>query len=74
LQETNLLLRSYRGEPAIIVHRETKGEVLIFRSDTKQLWTPSHLDRNQMRRYIETGGIGKKGELPLGTTPPPKII
>jgi hypothetical protein len=42
---------SYRGEPAIIVHNKTKVEVLIFKSETKQLWTPSHLDRNQMRWY-----------------------
>ena len=35
-------------------------EVFIFRSDIKQLWTPSHLDINQMRRYIETGGVEKK--------------
>jgi hypothetical protein len=25
------------GEPAIIVHNEITGEVLIFKSDTKQL-------------------------------------
>jgi hypothetical protein len=65
---------SYRGEPAKIIHNEITGELLIFRSDTKQLWTPSHLKPTQIKRYIETGGIGKKGELPLGTTPPPKII
>ena len=63
---------SYRGEPAIIVHSETKGEVLIFRSDTKEVWTPGHLRPAQMKRYILTGGIGKQKELPLGTTPPPK--
>ena len=65
---------SYRGEPRIIVHNEITGEVFIFRSDTKQLWTPSHLKPKQMLRYIETGGVGKQGELPIGTTPPPKII
>jgi hypothetical protein len=65
---------SYRGEPAIIVHNEITGEVLIFRSDTKQLWTPSHLKSKQMLRYIETGGVGKGGEVPIGTAPPPKII
>ena len=39
------------GEPAIIVHNEITGEVLIFKSDTKQLWTPSHLKPKQMLRY-----------------------
>ena len=64
---------SYRGEPAIIVHNLTDGQVLIFRADTKQLWTPSQLRPNQMRRYLETGGIGKQGSvLPTGTIPPPK--
>ena len=62
------------GEPAIIVHNEVTGEVLIFRSDTKQLWTPSHLKSKQMLQYIETGGVGKQGEVPIGTAPPPKII
>jgi len=65
---------SYRGEPAIIVHNEITGEVLIFRSDTKQLWTPSHLKPKQMLRYIETGGVGKQAEVPIGTAPPPKIL
>jgi len=65
---------AYRGESTIIVHDEISGQVLIFNSETKQLWTPSHLNPKQMLRYIETGGIGKKGELPIGTTPPPKII
>ena len=64
---------SYRGEPAIIVHNEIPGEVLIFRADTKQLWTPSQLKQKQMLRYIETGAIGKQGSvLPTGTTSPPK--
>lgn len=64
---------SYRGEPAIIVHNLTDGQVLIFRTDTKQLWTSSQLRPNQMRRYLETGAIGKQGPvLPTGTTPPPK--
>ncbi len=64
---------SYRGERAIIVHNESNGEVLIFRADTKQLWTPSHLRPGQMKRYLETGAVGKKGAvLPTGTTPPPK--
>jgi len=64
---------SYRGERAIIVHNEINGEVLIFRADTKQLWTPSHLRTGQMKRYLETGAIGKQGAvLPTGTTPPPK--
>ena len=64
---------SYRGERAIIVHNEINGEVLIFRADTKQLWTPSHLRTGQMKRYLETGAIGKQGPVcPTGTTPPPK--
>jgi hypothetical protein len=64
---------SYRGERAIIVHNEINGEVLIFRADTKQLWTPSHLRPGQMKRYLETGAIGKqKSVCPTGTTPPPK--
>lgn len=64
---------SYRGERAIIVHNEINGEVLIFRADTKQLWTPSHLRPGQMKRYFETGAVGKQGTvLPTGTTPPPK--
>ena len=64
---------SYRGERAIIVHNEINGEVLIFRADTKQLWTPSHLRPGQMKRYLETGAIGKQGSVcPTGTTPPPK--
>jgi hypothetical protein len=62
------------GEPAIIVHNEITGEVLILRPDAKQLWTPTHLKPKQMSRYIETGGVGKQRELPIGTTPPPKII
>ena len=64
---------SYRGERAIIVHNEINGEVLIFRADTKQLWTPSQLRTGQMKRYLETGAIGKQGSVcPTGTTPPPK--
>jgi len=50
---------SYRGERAIIVYNEISGEVLIFRADTKQLWTPSHMRPGQMKRYLETGAIGK---------------
>ena len=64
---------SYRGERAIIVHNESNGEVLIFRADTKQLWTPSYLRPGQMKGYLETGAVGKQGAvLPTGTTPPPK--
>jgi hypothetical protein len=64
---------SYRGERVIIVHNEINGEVLIFRADTKQLWTPSHLRPGQMKRYLETGAIGKQGSVcPTETTPPPK--
>jgi hypothetical protein len=65
---------AYRGKPAIVVHNATTNEVLIFRSDTKQLWTPNHLNLKQMLRYIETGGLGKQCKLPIGTVPPPKII
>ena len=65
---------SYRGQRAIIVHNKSNREVLIFRADTKQLWTPSHLRPGQLERYMETGAIGKQGAvLPPGTTPPPKI-
>ena len=72
--KSNLNLNgSYRGERAIIVHNEINGEVLIFRADTKQLWTPSHLRPGQMKRYLETGVIGKQASVcPTGTTPPPK--
>ena len=64
---------SYRGGRAIIVHNVIDGQVLIFRADTKQLWTPSQLRPNQMRRYLETGAIGKQElVIPTGTTPPPK--
>ena len=44
--------------------------MLIFRADTKELWTPHHLKPKQMARYIETGGVGKQGELAPGTLPP----
>lgn len=60
-----------RGERAIIVHNLTDGQVLIFRADTKQLWTPSQLRPNQMRRYLETGAIGKQGPV-LEQPHPPK--
>ena len=64
---------AYRGERAIIVHNLTDGQVLIFRADTKQLWTPNHLRPNQMKRYLETGAIGNQGSvLPTGTTSPQK--
>lgn len=64
---------SYREERAIIVHNEINSEVLIFRADTKQLWTPSHLRRREMKRYLETGAIGKQGSVcPTGRTPPSK--
>jgi len=67
------LNESYRGERAIIVHNKINGEILIFRADIKQLWTTSHLRTNQMRRYLETGAIGKQGPvLPTGITLPPK--
>jgi hypothetical protein len=65
---------SYREEPAITVQNKITGEVLIFRADTKKLRTPSHLKPKQMDRYIETGGVGKQAEVPVGTTPPPKKI
>ena len=68
-----LLNKLGKGERAIIVHNRTHGQVLIFRADTKQLWTPSQLKPKRMGRYIETGGIGKQGSvLPTGTTPPSK--
>ncbi len=72
--KSNLNLNgSYRGERAIIVHNEINGQVLIFRADTKQLWTPSHLRSRQMKRFIETGAIEKQGSvLPAGTTPSSK--
>jgi hypothetical protein len=72
--KSNLNLNgSYRGERAIIVHNEINGEVLIFRADRKQLWTPSHLRPGQMKGYLETGVIGKQGSVcPTGRTPPPK--
>ena len=65
---------SYRGERAIIVHNLTDGQVFIFRATTKELWTPTQLRPNQMKRYLETGAIGKQGlALPTGITPPPNI-
>ena len=64
---------AFRGEPAIIVHNEDKGEILIFRADTKELWTPTQLRQKQMQRYHETGVVGKQGStVPAGTTPPSK--
>lgn len=64
---------SYRGERAIIVHNKSKGEVVIFKADTKQLWTPSQLRPRQMEGYLETGTIGNQGSVvPAGTTPPSK--
>nr|YP_009029002.1 hypothetical protein [Cylindrotheca closterium]AGY78399.1 hypothetical protein [Cylindrotheca closterium] len=72
-QSTLNLNGAYRGERAIIVHNRTHGQVLIFRADTKELWTPSHLDKTQMRRYLETGAIGnQKLVLPTGTSAPSK--
>jgi len=68
---------SYQGERAIIVHNDINGEVFIFKADTKQLWTTTSLDKNQMKRYVETGGVGKQGAvLPTGTTllSKPKVI
>ena len=45
----------------------------LTRADTKQLWTPSHLRPGQIKRYLETGAIGKQGSVcPPGTMPPPK--
>ena len=38
----------FEGEHAIIVYNESNGEVLIFRADTKQLWTPSKTRTNEM--------------------------
>ena len=72
--KSNLNLNgSYRGKRAIIVHNEINGEVLIFKADTKQLWTPSHLRPGQMKRYLETGAIGSQDSVcPAETTPPPK--
>ena len=62
----------YRGSPAIVVHNSLTGECLIFKHDTKRLWTPTQLKPKQMRRYIETGSLGKQSSLiPEGTTPPP---
>ena len=61
---------SYRGEPAIIVHNKDTGQILIFRTDTKELWTPHHLNPKQMARYLKTGGVGKQGDLAFGTRPP----
>lgn len=64
---------AFRGQPAIIVHNNENGTVLVFDSSTGRLWMPGHLRPNQMRRYLETGAIGKQSSvIPPGTTPPPK--
>lgn len=63
---------AFQGERAIIVHNLKEGEVLIFRASNKQLWTPTQLSPNQMRRYLKSGCIGKQSStIPPGTTPPP---
>jgi hypothetical protein len=52
------LNRSYRAERVIVIHNSINGEVLIFRADTKELWTPSHYNLSYNLSKIKRNSQG----------------